>query len=85
MFPCRHELYQSQYRAMFVLNCKVLKDEVLRYKPKQKRQRKKGQDPSKDCPSNKFNPVRCNVCNTEVAVYDKDDVFHFFNALASNP
>lgn len=70
---------------MFVLNCTVLKDEVLRYKPKQKKHRKKGQDSSKDGSSDKFNPVRCNVCNTEVAVYDKDEVFHFFNVLASNP
>lgn len=70
---------------MFVLNCTVVKDEVLRCKPKQKKHRKKGQDPSKDGSSDKFNPVRCNVCNTEVAVYDKDEVFHFFNVLASNP
>lgn len=70
---------------MFVLNCKVLKDEVLRYKPKQKKHRRKEEGASKDCSSDAFNPVRCNVCNTEVAVYDTDDVFHFFNVLASNP
>ena len=32
-----------------------------------------------------YHPVRCTQCNTEVAVYDKDEVFHFFNVLASTP
>ncbi|XP_033735220.1 E2F-associated phosphoprotein-like isoform X2 [Pecten maximus] len=30
-----------------------------------------------------FHPVRCTECNTVVAVYDQDDVYHFFNVLAS--
>jgi hypothetical protein len=30
-----------------------------------------------------FHPVRCSVCNTEVGVYDKDEVYHFFNVLSS--
>ena len=30
-----------------------------------------------------YNPVHCAECNTEIAVYDKDEVFHFFNVLAS--
>ncbi|KAF5909675.1 sorting nexin-6, partial [Clarias magur] len=38
----RHEKYRTQYRAMFVMNCSVNKDEVLRYKAaKQKKQRRK--------------------------------------------
>uniref|UniRef100_A0A9J8BSI7 E2f-associated phosphoprotein n=1 Tax=Cyprinus carpio carpio TaxID=630221 RepID=A0A9J8BSI7_CYPCA len=41
----RHEKYRTQYRAMFVMNCAVNKEEVLRYKTpnkrKQNRQRKK--------------------------------------------
>lgn len=30
-----------------------------------------------------FHPVRCTECNTEVAVYDADQIYHFFNVLSS--
>ena len=30
-----------------------------------------------------YNPVRCTECNTEVGVYDSDEIYHFFNVLAS--
>ena len=30
-----------------------------------------------------YHPVHCAECNTEIAVYDRDEVFHFFNVLAS--
>ncbi len=30
-----------------------------------------------------FNPVYCVVCSTQVAVRDKDEVYHFFNVLSS--
>ncbi len=30
-----------------------------------------------------YHPVRCEQCNTEVGVYDKDEVYHFFNVLSS--
>eukprot|EP00397_Hematodinium_sp_SG-2012_P048059 GEMP01054904.1.p1 GENE.GEMP01054904.1~~GEMP01054904.1.p1 ORF type:complete len:107 (+),score=16.60 GEMP01054904.1:1175-1495(+) len=33
---------------------------------------------------NTFHPVRCKVCNAEVAVFDKDDVYHFFNVIPSS-
>jgi len=29
-----------------------------------------------------YHPVRCSVCNTEVGVYDQDEVYHFFNILS---
>ncbi|KAK3093334.1 hypothetical protein FSP39_014205 [Pinctada imbricata] len=32
----------------------------------------------------KLHPVRCNECNTVVAVMDHDEVYHFFNVLASH-
>lgn len=31
-----------------------------------------------------YNPVKCSQCTTEVGVYDKDDVYHFFNVIESN-
>jgi len=30
-----------------------------------------------------YHPVICTVCNSEVGVFDKDEVYHFFNVLAS--
>uniref|UniRef100_A0A1A7WJ29 E2f-associated phosphoprotein n=1 Tax=Iconisemion striatum TaxID=60296 RepID=A0A1A7WJ29_9TELE len=90
----RHEKYRTQYRAMFVMNCTVKRDEVLRYKTQQlrkQRKRKRGQkaEPSADAPTNSmdadevYHPVKCSECSTEVAVIDKDEVYHFFNILAS--
>lgn len=107
-FTLRHEKYRTQYRAMFVMNCSVNKDEVLRYKAtkKQKKQRRKKsrQDHGSTSADTKpeaeagltdsrlggmdeeevYHPVKCTECSTEVAVYDKDEVYHFFNILASH-
>ncbi|XJO77750.1 hypothetical protein BDV3_002291 [Batrachochytrium dendrobatidis] len=29
-----------------------------------------------------YHPVRCNTCDCEVAVYDHEEVYHFFNVIA---
>ncbi|AWP15954.1 putative E2F-associated phosphoprotein, partial [Scophthalmus maximus] len=97
----RHEKYRTQYRAMFVMNCTVKIDEVLRYKTQQEtkqksRKRRRGQ--KTEATENKapdpapagmdageaYHPVQCTECSTEVAVFDKDEVYHFFNILASH-
>ena len=85
----RHDVYQNQYRAMFVLNCDIDKAQVLKY-PKatqtsHKRKKQKGSRPQQAGEENNedFNPVKCTECNTVVAVYDKDEIYHFFNVLAS--
>lgn len=96
---------------MFVLNCCILRDEVLKYFPKpDKRSRKRNRGrqqkersreqaaeasgvggggeeerSSKEEGVELYHPVRCSQCNTEVAVYDKDEVYHFFNVLTSAP
>ncbi|MBN3313163.1 EAPP protein, partial [Atractosteus spatula] len=88
----RHEKYRTQYRAMFVMNCAVNKEEALKYQvPSARRRRNRGkkQQPSEDAaaaaaPSEVFHPVKCTECSTEVAVFDKDEVYHFFNILASH-
>lgn len=105
----RHEKYHTQYRAMFVMNCAVNKEEVLRYKSANKRKqshcRKKARQESTSTfteaerESNAgltdarlagmdeeelYHPVKCTECSTEVAVFDKDEVYHFFNILASH-
>ena len=111
----RHEMYTNQFRAMFVMNCSVVFDEILTVSEKLKRDRKrkskfqKSEKDSSDSGSNilaagmncrmsvnnssnsfslsvdQFHPVKCGICTTEVAVYDKDEIYHFFNAIASLP
>ncbi|XP_067856836.1 E2F-associated phosphoprotein [Heptranchias perlo] len=93
----RHDLYKEQYRAMFVMNCIINRGEVLKYKEPTNRKRRnkykrvKGatgsigtgsqQDGDKE---EMYHPVRCAECSVEVAVFDKDEVYHFFNVLASH-
>ncbi|XP_013781941.1 E2F-associated phosphoprotein-like [Limulus polyphemus] len=79
----RHELYKTQYRAMFVTNCIVDNEQVLRYCHKKKKSSKRGGLPIDGSNSDVYHPVKCFVCNTEVAVIDKEEVYHFFNVLAS--
>eukprot|EP00794_Sanderia_malayensis_P020163 gene20163-22138_t len=85
----RHAVYKTQYRAMFVMNCEVGRDEVLRYE--EKKHKKKSFNPghlvsaSEDngAKSELYNPVKCTECGTVIAVYDVDEIYHFFNILAS--
>ncbi|XP_046355842.2 E2F-associated phosphoprotein-like [Haliotis rufescens] len=85
----RHDHYDNQFRAMFVTSCVVDSNELLKF-PEQKgrRKRKKKQDKSTPCETNsseedKYNPVKCEECNTVVAMFDKEEVYHFFNVLVS--
>ncbi|XP_001364966.1 E2F-associated phosphoprotein isoform X1 [Monodelphis domestica] len=89
----RHEYYKTQYRAMFVMNCSVNKEEILRYKGpvnrKNRQSHKKMKSDSEDSTVQAeneeiYHPVKCTECSTEVAVFDKDEIFHFFNVLASH-
>lgn len=80
---------------MFVMNCSVNKEEVLRYKIPENRKKRRGPkkmrsnhedaaEPAEAQTEELYHPVMCTECSTEVAVYDKDEVFHFFNVLASH-
>ncbi|XP_074646580.1 E2F-associated phosphoprotein-like [Tubulanus polymorphus] len=81
----RHELYNNQYRAMFVLNCDVDYTQQLKYPVKSKKKKTKRSDntDSENSDMDLYHPVKCTECQTEVAVMDKDEVFHFFNVLTS--
>lgn len=75
---------------MFVLNCTVLRDQVLHVKSNtnktQKQRRKKKvrkHETEEDDDSGPYHPVQCTICETEVAVYDQNEIFHFFNVLPS--
>lgn len=101
-------MYQHQYRAMFVVNCVVRRDQILRFPPviEPKSKKKKAKQRKSDTVGidndysqaaacslentdslsfeETFNPVMCSECNTEVGVYDSQEIYHFFNVLASH-
>ncbi|ELU06220.1 hypothetical protein CAPTEDRAFT_21278 [Capitella teleta] len=88
----KHSSYANQYRAMFVTNCAVDRTELLNYPRaanKSKKQKKKGSEeteemtPAEVNSDDQFHPVRCVTCTTQVGVFDKEDVYHFFNVLSS--
>ncbi len=94
----RHELYDNQFRAMFVVNCSVATGERLRVPLSKRAARKGGRKRKKgggggeqqEAPSveegdeETYHPVRCTECSTEVGVYDKDEVYHFFNVMVGH-
>lgn len=82
-----------------MMNCTVKRDEVLHYKSQLKGKEKKRRnvqktetaagDSTKPVPAGidadeVYHPVKCSECSTEVAVFDKDEVYHFFNILSSH-
>ncbi|OVA10706.1 E2F-associated phosphoprotein [Macleaya cordata] len=84
----RHAQYVTQYRAIFVVNCKIKSNQVLRQsnqKPKNGRKSGRGRNETEAGPSciETFKPVCCLVCSTEVGVIDQEEVYHFFNVLPS--
>ncbi|RWS16996.1 E2F-associated phosphoprotein-like protein [Dinothrombium tinctorium] len=76
----RHEVYKTQYRAMFAFNCFVDFSQKLEYKGKAKKRKHRLVS---SLPTEIYYPVKCTVCGTQVAVYDNDEVYHFFNVLSS--
>ncbi|KAJ1929139.1 hypothetical protein IWQ60_001450 [Tieghemiomyces parasiticus] len=100
-FDCqRHERYGGQYRAMFVENCQVAKDRILRFGSQPttsssstltSAEQQPASDPGSKANSpnpqgladEAYHPVECRVCNTEIAVMDEDEVYHFFHVIAS--
>jgi len=77
----RHDTYKNQYRAMFVQHCRVDKSETLNFPTNAKKRKRKQAVSGTSDPI--YNPVYCDVCSTHIAMYDTDEVYHFFNILAS--
>ncbi|CAF0721082.1 unnamed protein product [Brachionus calyciflorus] len=86
----RHEKYKTQFRSMFVFNCNIKQDEQLKYPKQQNKKQKKKKNETNDVEMKEeefdiYKPVECNVCKTEVGVYDPvDEMYHFFNVLSSH-
>lgn len=67
-----HEEYEGQFRAVFVQNCGVKAGQTLRV-----RVRGEARVSDRDV----YRPVACALCETEVAVLDADNVYHFCNVM----
>ncbi|KAH6815362.1 E2F-associated phosphoprotein [Perilla frutescens var. hirtella] len=78
----RHEKYVTQYRAMFVVNCRINDEEVSQPGSNRKRNRR-GSRTEADSTAQTFKRVCCSVCSTDVGVIDEEEVYHFFNAIPS--
>ncbi|KAF8099042.1 hypothetical protein N665_0254s0042 [Sinapis alba] len=89
-FECqRHEQYVTQYRAVFVVNCKVDKDRALQHNtvPSKvgKRRRDSEEKETLSAQSERVNSVVCSTCSTEIGVLDTEEIYHFFNVIPSEP
>ncbi|MCO5558233.1 hypothetical protein L7F22_011812 [Adiantum nelumboides] len=83
----RHEKIVTQYRAMFVMNCKIMEGQSRQVNgKKRKRKVKTTVHPSiqeTGVTGEMYQPVACSVCGTEVAVLDQEEVYHFHSVLPS--
>ena len=64
------------------MNCSVNTDNKMKFPVKQKKSKKKSR--ALPDPDEYYHPVACDTCRTEVAMYDKDEIYHFFNVVASH-
>lgn len=110
----QHDIYDGQFRAMFVQNCRVDYKQRLTIRNKHEQRdkfrksvqkRAKEQEkklPQKDAKNdvsteqedpetsqkepecNLYYPVHCSDCHTQIALYDCEEVYHFFSVISSS-
>ena len=79
---------------MFVMNCRVDTASALKFPLskkeqkklehlKKKQQGKTQEEPEGEDDDEVFKSVKCVQCSTQVAVYDSEEIYHFYNVLAS--
>lgn len=89
----QHELYATQFRAMFVFNCIVARLELLRFGEQAGASERREVETARGkhtivgesaAGDETFFPVRCEVCATELGVMETEsELVHFFNVVAS--
>ncbi|XP_031102521.1 E2F-associated phosphoprotein [Ipomoea triloba] len=79
----RHEKNVTQYRAIFVVNCKINDEVMTQLGSKRKWGKRKGEAEAASDNSGTFKHVCCAVCLTKVGVIDEEEVYHFLNVLPS--
>jgi len=80
----RHTTYKTQYRAMFTVNCKIDTSQRMKAPTKTKKSKSKNSEHSEDSQEETYYPVQCSACDTHVAMFDNDEIFHFFNVVTSH-
>lgn len=78
---------QEQVKARITRNEEEEKDtpeseETIQHSPEKEKRRQRKKQVVK---SETYLNVHCTICRTQVAMYDEEQVFHFFNVLASHP
>ncbi|KAL8139988.1 hypothetical protein V2J09_006009 [Rumex salicifolius] len=84
----RHETYVTQYRAIFVVNCKVKNKQVLPQESHKKKRQKVRQLSTNEGSTHTTEVVSqqqvcCDVCGTSVGIIDEDEVYHFYDVIPS--
>ncbi|KAM7467291.1 hypothetical protein LguiB_014853 [Lonicera macranthoides] len=83
----RHEKYVTQYRAVFVVNCKIKTDQFSQSGSQKRKRSRKGrlsiETTGSSISGETTKPVCCSLCSTEVGVVDEEEIYHFFNVLPS--
>lgn len=83
----RHEKYVTQYRAVFVMNCEVMKGKVRPPSSVHPKSRKRGRASSTPdthpAGGETLKHICCSICSTEVGVMDEEEIYHFYNVLPS--
>mmetsp|Transcript_21644 Transcript_21644/g.88290 ORF Transcript_21644/g.88290 Transcript_21644/m.88290 type:complete len:230 (-) Transcript_21644:2696-3385(-) len=79
----QHVKYKSQFRAIFVMNCTVKKSGSLRVRVHEDESgsRTVRNHSGTQKPAEKYYPVACSTCGTDVGVLDQDEVYHFCNVM----
>merc|ERR1712130_505020 len=72
----RHEKYHTQYRAMFVLNCKINDKEVLRYKKKKRKTRNRKKEKIQDRRRKSRSRSRSLNRASDATDTDAEDLYH---------
>jgi len=89
---CQAHDSRNQYRAMFTMNCKVGMERTVQplgggepATGKRGRGKEAPKVPVEDVSGNRYHPVSCEVCDTEVGVVDEEDgLYIFYNTFPSN-
>jgi E2F-associated phosphoprotein len=71
-----HEYYAGQFRAVFVQNCVVNTSETVRVRVEEDTKKREGATEGEE-----YRPVSCKKCFTDVAVLDREEVYHFCNVM----
>ena len=69
---------------MFTVNCKIDTSQRMKAPTKTKKSKSKNSEHSEDSQEETYYPVQCSACDTHVAMFDNDEIFHFFNVVTSH-